>query len=163
MSEGREEGPTTTGRGRGLGLSRNNLLPGRLCGWAFLVRAQSIFADACRLSSLRFELEARPAPLISTSHRAPRRRGPCAASEHRERAGGPRLPEARGTGPRAADGMRGRCPTGTARDVRRCGGGAVVVRWRWLSVTCLLRRFPPPTRLFAAARDADAPESGWWR
>jgi hypothetical protein len=124
MSEGREEGPTTTGRGRGRGPSRNNLLEtGRLCGWPFSVRAQSIFADACRLSSPRFGLEARLAPPISTSCRAPRRRGPCAASEHRERAGGPRLPEARGTGPRAADGMRGRCPTGTARDVRRCGAG----------------------------------------
>jgi hypothetical protein len=96
--------------------------------------------------------------------------GPCAVGKHRATGGMGRSPAAQRE--RAARNVprsrRERVPV----VVRAAGSPAAQpeassprrpVRWRWLSVTCLLRRFPPPTRPLAAARDADAPESGWWR
>jgi hypothetical protein len=39
-------------------------------------------------------------------------------------------------------------------------GGAVAVLWRSLSVTCILRQFPPQTRRLVAGRSRKPPESG---
>jgi hypothetical protein len=71
-----------------------------------------------------------------------------------------RKPGARESARYVEVGGSGGIPGGWLRRPRPSGRNSSAVLWRWLSVTCLLRHFPPPARSLAGGREAKTPKSG---